>query len=646
MTALLTGLVMSCAVYAQDSTAQAPGQSDALSAYALPAQRTAYVVDLTPITSSWGSPYFVGTLLKAPADTDPLFPTQIAGATAVSVKQLTGLAFPPRSFARWQAPGQGINTPGPNSIAAQSVTISGYSRQFGVAMTGVSAGATNAVSATVGQDAANPGRLYVTRYLALASRPSAAAPDTATLSLGGVDASGTIALRADGFNTSVSSAVPNDNLVEIAAAARNVSLVATASGNAPSIALNDPAATAILTNSGVTLNAPAILPAMSGPLTVGFNVGSQWTLDGAPGGQHLGPDLQGHRGNPTIAAIASPSGGEYVLASLARATGVHRTDALNASALTASGSVVPGSQRSLRIPSPLSGPGGYTTNTQGRAEFRQYLNQSVFRGPSGHVAAGFDPPTGSIALAAVATDPDGGGEAILVARLTPPSPEWRVVARVGSDVTSGPTGPAIGTLSSVQPVTFSAPAMDLLGNIYFVAAFTPAGDSPTRALIKAVRTPDGYTLERLLQQGQTFTGANSTCPIAITRLTLGDSDSIASGTFHAGAILQPQLPGLTTTNSASPFAFGGCVVNARVTYDNAGTPETYDAALFIGPRAPAPSCAGDITGDNATNTADLTALLSRFGQTASPGDSADLNDDGSINTADLTLLLGNFGCGA
>lgn len=58
-----------------------------------------------------------------------------------------------------------------------------------------------------------------------------------------------------------------------------------------------------------------------------------------------------------------------------------------------------------------------------------------------------------------------------------------------------------------------------------------------------------------------------------------------------------------------------------------------------------PACRADLNGDGATNTADLTMFLGRFGQTASPaGSGADFNADGVVNTPDLTAFLGDFGC--
>lgn len=54
-------------------------------------------------------------------------------------------------------------------------------------------------------------------------------------------------------------------------------------------------------------------------------------------------------------------------------------------------------------------------------------------------------------------------------------------------------------------------------------------------------------------------------------------------------------------------------------------------------------CPADQNNDRFINTADLTALLSRFGQAVVPGSTGDVNEDGQVNTADLTALLSVFG---
>ncbi len=629
---------------AQDSVATAPGATDALSAYDTGKQTVSYVLDLAAITSSWGGAFSVGPLLKAPAELDPLFPTQIAGSTAVSADQFAPTSFPQRTYALWTAAGQGVNAPGPNAAATQSVQVTGFDRQFGVALTGVSAGATNIVTTSIGQNAANPLRLLVRRTTVLCSRGASSGPDTATLALGAVDPAGVACARADGFNTATAAAVLGDNVVTLNPA-QHGSTVATLSSSNGANQLSEPASSSwVLNNAPVSTNTPALMPitpSPSLPLLIDFAMAYR------PGGvgaatTHLASGIEGHRGNPSAATLAN-WGGAGIVGVIGRSAASHRADSLNLFAVDASGSVV--TTRSARPPVPLTGPGGYTTNGQGNAEFKQYNNQSLFRGPSGHLAVGFDPGSASVCAAGVLVDPAGGGECIAVARFVAGTPTWTVAARVGTPILSGPGGSTVATITQASPVTFSAPALDRLGNAYFVAQVTPTGGSPTQALLKGVRRPDGsYQLERILQAGQTVAGVNSTRTYTISRLTLADSDSISSGTFHAGALLQQQLPGRTTTDPASPLAFGGCVVNAKITYNNAGTPESYDAALWVGARSPA-GCQGDLNADGHTNTADLTILLANFGHVVTPGSSGDLNADGVVNTADLTLLLAGFGCG-
>lgn len=56
-----------------------------------------------------------------------------------------------------------------------------------------------------------------------------------------------------------------------------------------------------------------------------------------------------------------------------------------------------------------------------------------------------------------------------------------------------------------------------------------------------------------------------------------------------------------------------------------------------------PPCVGDLNGDKAVNTIDLTLFLGAFGSTVTPGTGADLNNDGAVNTADLVIFLARFG---
>lgn len=65
--------------------------------------------------------------------------------------------------------------------------------------------------------------------------------------------------------------------------------------------------------------------------------------------------------------------------------------------------------------------------------------------------------------------------------------------------------------------------------------------------------------------------------------------------------------------------------------------------LFIAVPPPPPPCPGDINGDNAINTQDLTILLSNFAASVPPNTGGDLDGNGSVNTQDLTQFLGVFG---
>ncbi len=62
--------------------------------------------------------------------------------------------------------------------------------------------------------------------------------------------------------------------------------------------------------------------------------------------------------------------------------------------------------------------------------------------------------------------------------------------------------------------------------------------------------------------------------------------------------------------------------------------------------APAPSCAGDITGDGFTNSSDFNVLAMHFGMMSGATHAdGDLTGDGAVDSADFNVLAGDFGCG-
>lgn len=629
---------------AQDSVALTAGNSDALSPYNH-AAIVRYVVDTVPLASSWGNQYRIAPILKASNDEDPLFSTMILGSSAVSPDQMTDVSFPSTLFSVWTAPGQGVN-PDANS-APSSISVNSFTRRFGVGFSDLIAVSTNVIGALVGQQASNPNRLFVTRTLAAASRYDPEEHNTSTLSLGGIDASGFLLLRADNFNCTGAQVV-GENIVRINLSARNAFLN-TLFFSGASNSSDQPAATTYLINGGTTTtNTPAVLPLGGTPaLGIVLDFSNKYRPNGGAGiATHLAPGIAAHRGNPSFSTINS-LGGVGTVASLARSTGSNRTDSINLFAVNSSAGVV--AARAATLPLNITDGQGFTANTTGQAEFRQYLSQTPFRGGNGQVAVGLDPMTETYIAAATAADPVAG-EFIAVARFGA-SVTWTVAAHVGKAVLDGPSGSAIGTIASATPISLSAPGADRSGNIYFVAAFQPTVGAPTTAFIKAVRTASGYRLERLLQGGQSFTGANSTRVYIVERLTLGDSDSIASGSFFSGHVLQPLFPNETPASAADPKSFGGAIVNAQITYDNAGVPETYQTVLFVAPSIalPPPVCTGDANGDNMVTFADITAVLVNFGVMYPPGQGGpgDANFDGTVNFADITTVLVNFGanCG-
>lgn len=635
---LLAGLA--APLHAQDSVSTTPGVSDALSPYYHPSIQR-YVVDMVPLTSSWGNAYRIAPILKACVDLDPLFSTQLLGSAAVSPDQQTNVTLPNTPFSSWNAPGAGVN-PDFNS-APGSVSSTGYSRQFGVGFSDLASIASDAVGALVGQDSQQPNRLFVARTLGVSSRQSESDPNTATVSLGGIDSRGNMYIRADNFGGSGQQIV-GENILRINLPARN-SFGADLSFNGSTNTSAQPAAITYVINSGATTtNTPAVLPQGASPaLALVLDFANNYRAGNAAGvTTHLASGIAAHRGNPSFSTV-NTLGGVGTVASLAKATSATRVQAFNLFAVNSTGGIA--ATRGAVMPANITDGAGFTSNAAGTAEFLQYLSQTTFRGGNGPVGVGLDPLTSTSIAAGVATDPTNG-EFIAVARFGA-SVTWTVAAHEGKPVLDGVAGSPIGTIANAAPVSFSAPGVDLQGNIYFVAAFQPTVGPLGTAFIKAVNTASGYRLERILASGESFTGANSARLYTVEKLTLADSDSTASGTFWSGNLLQPQFPGQAPSNAADPRAFGGAAVNARISYNNAGTPETYQAVLFIGANIapPPPVCLGDANNDNIVNFSDVTSVLGNFGNSYTPGSNGagDANNDGPVNFSDVTAVLANFG---
>ncbi|MEC9372742.1 MAG: hypothetical protein VYC34_02825, partial [Planctomycetota bacterium] len=601
--ALAAGICQSA--LAQDSVASTPGQSDALTAYQ--EQIVRFVADGAPITSSWGNEFFLAPALKATRGTDPFFNTQVLSSLAASPTALNNLTFTPTDFDSWSAPGQGIN-PAQNS-APNIDTISHFDRQFGVAFSDAGVGATNIVSAVIGRNRDAPGRLWITRVVAAASRASAMSFDTSTLSLGAVDPAGHVTFRADAPLEPCDCSgleVAGENTVRVDITARNELSVNRLTRSGATNTAADAAATTFIRNADtVTTNTPVSIPraiaAGGSPIaaTIDF-AGAYRAAANAPTTAHLAPGVLTHRGNPSYSTAAFfPGAIAGTFACIANSTAaVDRCDTLNLWGVNASGAVV--ATAAATLPPSISDGAGFTANNP---IFTHWRSQISFRGANGPVAIG-RAPDGRLFAAATAWT-SATGQFIAMATLNAPGavPTWRIIARIDSPILDGPNGQQRARIIAGDPVTFSAPAMDFLGNVYFVAAVQPNLGPPATALIKATPVNGEYRLERLLITGQVVTGQNSQREYQIKSLTLGDADSLASGSFYSANVVQTRTS-TAITDPNSPLAAGAIIAAAIIEYDNGGVVEPYEAVLMLYPRDFGPIL-GDLTNDGVVNAADL-----------------------------------------
>ncbi len=609
----VAGVVACCGTsvaLGQDSVALVPGGNDALSSLDASSQRVRYAVDLTPATTSWNNPILIGPILKASRDLDPMFRTQILGSISASPNLAQNTVFSPRNFAVWSTPGAGVH-PTANSAAA-TVSSGGFRVQFGVALSDFSLSPSNAVGAIVGREAGNFNRLLVERVVAASSRGTIAGQDSSTVSLGGIDTLGTVMLRADAYNapTSLTTRLLGDNILSVNLGARGTGVNTLSALSGANLAADAGATTFIVSNETNPTNTPAmggggvaggafaLVYDFAGRFRTGSAVGNVTSTTG-----HLPVGILGHRGNPsftTATPVVTTVGGTLgTMASIAATSSGAIPNRLIAFGLNAGVSGAPpvvaaGSPRNFQLPSPITASaGGFTANTGGAAVFNQYLSQTAWRGGNGQVGIGTT-VGGQLVLAAVAQDVSAGNFIAVVTANSAGNQAWDVAAHPGMPVKSGPGGAAIGTLSTTG-LNLSAPTVDRSGNVFFVASWQPNVGPAATGVFRSARTGAGYQLELILTTGQQVAGANSGRTYTVSQITLSDSDSVASGTMFSGSMIQERDPLTQSSTSRSIRSFGGLVIAAGITYDNGGTPESYDTVLFIGPQQ-GTDCIADYNG--------------------------------------------------
>lgn len=681
-----------CAM-AQDSVSRnADGGSglpgDALPAWASYAQRTNYIVDLSPITTSWGTPLGVAPVIKSGRPGALRF-NAVNGSAVVSQTSRVSVTFPAASYTLWSSPGGGMNQLESNAALNTSVSPSGSATVLGVAQLDVdevtiSANqylANQAVTGLIAFDPAQPTRLYVTRIVSAHNSSSPTQLDLSQLGVGAVDAFGNLAVRADGFGAqgAPASTLIWDNYFRVRSASRS----GTHNGISNSGAFDVGATDWPLQRDPVTHTVPTLIPAdLAGrSVLVGSDFRGNLRVETSPNvitstTAHR-PGTLDHRGSPSVSGRAVFAGSVATGAMLTRSTaGAGRVDAISVFGLSSSGNV--SQARTLVVPASIVDGCDAFAWPHEAGGFRGYDSQTTFRGGAGPAAVGVDAQGRGLAAAVLyrGATPDGSNpfNAIATARFNPANGDpaaWTLaawvdsVAMTGKEVLgdygadgapgSGDTGEGDGVVDATDaPIgrlaalnesmlqfngpSMSSPAFDAAGNVYFIASaalrrWTGSGvvTEYDLGLFRAVLDDSSfcYRLDLVCRVGQVFAGQNSARSYRLAGLNLADADSVSSAALWSGSVSQRAWNGLDTSALASsdPRHLGGMALTARIVYD-------VDAdGDFEDPSAPG--------GNNASVDEAYNVLLYVGNTLGVPGPvcDADINCDGSADQGDVACMI-------
>lgn len=695
---------LAAAAAAQDSVSNTStfAQGDALNPYATNQQVVDYVVDLAPLTTSWGTEFGVAPLIKAPKTSSAFF-NNLMSAQAISADVLTGVAPAAGSYAQWSTPGAGVN-PVSNSPGG-SVAAPGSVAQFGVAFN--SFGTNDAgfdaevlTGGIVNFAPDEPARLFVRAVTGAVNGPNLTAGDTAAFGGVSVDANGNAYLRSDDFGVFGSPAVDGTNWYRVRLDDRT-STLNQISGN---LAGTAQATDALLINAGdphpPANNIPASAAGGNG-VVVGNSFAATYVYGASAPLTGNSSNLAGNSGQRGTfgSTDKTPLGGVQTFAALQTSTGPAESIAVWAA--DSSGAVITPTLIDFNLPATVTDPtSSYaitTTNGGGAATLDGYRSQTAFAGGVGTVDVQED-QFGNILAAgtlyengSIAQDP---ANAIVVARRDATgNVAWVSVANssvfaaagTGKEILDGPGGSPIGRLTTLVDVTggnppgpsLSQPAFDSAGNVWFISAVAldkvdpitgPFIDTDS-ALIRAVYDPASfsYELELVLELGNVFTGLNSGLPYQIQFMGTADNNSVDSGTIFGSNVSSQPWNGVDIADfdTADPRTNGGVVIRAEITYDKDGdgdfedptggnsdplsADESYATLFYIGNTTPA--AAGPMgcnTADlalpfNSLTFADISAFLGAF---AANDPVADLAPPfGSFTFADISAFLAAFSAG-
>jgi hypothetical protein len=705
--ALAAGLLCSLAptAYSQDSVSRnanggngLPG--DALGAFTTTTQRVNYVVDLTPFTGSWGTPFGIAPVMKSSKVSTTRF-NAVNGTSTLSQNFQTGATFPAASYTRWAAAGGGLNTAENNTalnspVAAPTgsiATILGLAfLDFDeVAVSGINVLTNQVVGGSLAFDPAQPSRLYVQRVIG-AANTIGTVNDRSQFGLGSVDAFGNVVFRADGFAVAETgtTALVGDNIFRVRLGSRDTTVNLIDNNGGSQVAATD----WLVQRDASTQAVPNALPADgSNPsVLVGADFKGRLVLGtSATTSVAHRPNTLDHRASPAISSKLLFPGTVATGAILSRSSaGNGPVDSMSIFGLTASGGV--SGARTITLPTTFTDPCDTFAWPLAGGDLRGYESQVTFRGGAAPVAVSQDAQGRGLVASTVYSGANGGlaagamnaYNAIVVGRFDPANNSspvtWSLAAWIsptaadGKDIlgdygVDGAPGTGdlgendgiingndspIGRLASAYETTqpgfgpsLSAPAFDSAGNVYFIAmtalkrrVSSVVVEEFRPALLRAVYNPATfcYGIELLADVGKTFAGTNSARNWRIEYLALADADSISSSSLWSSSSNQRSWNNANTSALApsAPQHLGGLVVSARILYDRNGDGQ------FLDPSAQGANTTSVDEGYNAVLYIGNITQPPVVGPTC---DSLDFNNDGNIDPSDVDAYFSILGEG-
>ncbi len=681
---------------AQDSISVNPDggnglPGDAFSPWSTDGQCASYVLDLVPVTSSKGTVFGTGPIIKSSKASSAFFGS-LTSSHSISNTTIFNATPASASYSLWNGQGFGVNTFGmmPPNLAGMAVEPgAAVTAQFAVAMSefasaddGTNHNGLN--GAIVNFDPSDDQRLYVTRInIATGDEDGMGNDDDAGIGFGSVDANGNVYLRADNFMANGGDQVVGDNIYRVKMPGRDCDLVnALNESGAGDAGATERVINNYMSGGGpevtvVPAHVPSDLSLGGRPIVATTTFSAEYVYESAAGTITVDPaayrpGTSDTRGTPSFSKTIVYTGSVGTMGLMTKSNGGGgATDTMSIWGVDGNGAPVAGH--------PLTLPAAVSDNCENYTAigyvFDGYRGGIPFNGGNGHVAVGMDRSGKGLAActAYLAGERDNPFQAIAVARFDKSDPdgtaEWTLAAwndptmppNVGGKAICNANGDQIGRLGALFELTggtpqgpsMSSPAIDSAGNIWFmgVVGFTltdPPKGGPTETfdicLLRAIydETNFCFDLEVVLCAGDRFVGANSNTEYQMQFFNLADSPasnpsgSLSSGAFFSMNLNQCTWNGADVADLAQDDSqtLGGVVVAVDMVYDVDGDGD------FDDPTSGSPGAD--------PNSLDESYNVLMFIGGVTPDDPCpwDLNGDGVVGAADLADLIGFWGqCG-